>query len=308
LPPTREAKAPVRAPSAEGLPDFRQPDGRAGLSGEQLAVLAPRSGDEAETSAWGRAPSGANPTVLDPPGFRSNSALEANAAVFDAPLGTPLVAVVLEDAGRGGLDISSLRALGIPLTIGVVAGREGDRDLALAVRSAGHEILAQLPMDGARLWATPVRLTLDMPHEDAASETKRLMAQLSVAVAASNHRGVNANRDPQFMAAVIGSLSQNGYGFLEDRPGASSSLSRIARDAQVPFAETSRFVPAGSSAAQAYDVIEVAAREAEAQGSAIVRGPASAAMLEAVLRWALERSSSSARIAPLSAVLRARTR
>lgn len=233
----------------------------------------------------------------------SGPALTVNAAAFESEPGTPLVAVVLDDTASNPLLHELLFSTRLPLTVGVVVGGGGDWETATAARKAGFEVVAQLPF---ALEGQPggAGLEYGISRDEAANRTLTLIQRLPMAVAAS--RPLTAGTPPNaiVLGGIIDALAPLGFAYLdyvltpEDEPTAVTvELDRVVG--------VSRYViPAGANAAMAVSVLDQAAADAARRGGAVVFAAPDDQLILALQLWGGEGSLSTARLAPLSAVIR----
>ena len=234
----------------------------------------------------------------------SGPAVEVNARSFNAPANAPLMAVVLEDPGSGGIVPNTMALLTMPLTFAVRPDREGAQELAGAARIAGHEVLAHLPLvalDGDA--ETPTAFSSAATQEALATATRRVLAGLDVAIGASVPAGAAQLNDLRTMEAVLAPLAENGFAYLELRTGIGSIPQRVSEDAGITFAESDRYAEASASEAQIYQMLDGAAFQARRRGTVVVSVGANSDALKAIVRWGLERGGQEVWFAPLSAVI-----
>ena len=249
--------------------------------------------DQAETPEAPRVPK------LDGP------ALTVNARSFEAPEGAPLLAVVLEDAGNGAVPNEALTLMTMPLTLAIRPDGEAARTLADAARGSGHEVLAQLPVD-PEADGTEVAegaLASSLTPEALQELTNRYLAELDSAIGVTTPATGRVQNTPRALEAVLEPVTAHGFAYLDLKPGIGSTARRIAQDTDLAYVESNRFVAAGATEDQVYQMLEGAAFQARRQGSAIVSISASAAALKALVRWGLERGGQEVWFAPLSAVI-----
>ena len=251
---------------------------------------APASDAAAETAALPDEPTG--PIELDGP------ALVVNAVEFETAPGTPLVAVVIDDAGASPMLHEQLFALDMPLTIGVVPGAAGDRVTAQAAWDADFEIVAQLPfaMSGE---AEGAALEYTLPPEEAAARTELLMRRLPMAVAAARPLAAPVPPDPRLLEGIMDTLGPLGFAWLEH--GAAEGSTASASDLDAIFAVSRFTIPPGTEATEAHAVLDRAAAAAGETGASVVMAPAEEPVLLALQLWA---GAGEAELAPLSAVIR----
>ena len=246
---------------------------------------------EADEAAGGELASAMPPPLPDPrPVALDGPALDVNAAPFTAPEDEPVVAVVMDGVAGSELSPDVLFALPLPVTLGIVPGREGDEALAEAARARNWEVLAQLPVVGEGGEPLPGALAEGMAPEEVAERTEALMGRLRQAVAAASEGTLE---DPEAVAALTGALAAHGFGYV----GAGAAAGE-----DPPSAQPSAAVPAGASAEEVIAVLDEAVEDAGPGGAALVVLPPTRAAAEALARWNAE--GGAGRVAPLSAVLR----
>lgn len=240
----------------------------------------------------------AGPIALDGP------ALAVNAVPFEADPAVPLVAVVLDDVAADPLLHEALFAMDIPLTVGVVAGADGDQATARAARGAGYEVVAELPL-AARGQGSGAGLEYGLSRQEAAERALLLMRRLPMAVAAAWPLAAPAAPDPGVLAGLLGAIGPLGFAWLEHGvlPGMQPA---VASDGVEQIVAVSRFtVPPGAPATDAYAILDMAAAEAaEHGGAAVVLAPTEEQVLLALQLWAGAGAAGMAQLAPLSAVIR----
>ncbi len=233
----------------------------------------------------------------------SGPALTANAAPFDAAPGQPLVAVVFDDTAANPLLHEALFALGMPVTVGIVAGAAGDRVTGRTARDAGYEVVAQLPV-AAQGQSEGAMLEYGLPKADAAERTMLLMRRVPMAVAASLPLSLPVPPDGRVLSGILDALGPMGFAYLEHgvAPEAAPTLTSDGIDQIVA---DSRFsIPVGASAADAHAVLDRASAAAEETGAAVVMAAAEDDVLLALQLWGGEGAEGQAKLAPLSAVVR----
>lgn len=296
-----------------------------GVAAISLFVLPPPAPPPAETAAGGGDPAvidgievssepayfGLGETAEEPGGTEtatgeielSGPALSVNASVFAAPPDQPLVAVVLDDTAANPLLHETLFALGMPVTVGVVAGSAGDGVTGRMARDAGYEVVAQLPIT-APGQSEGAALEYGLSRADAAERTMILMRRLPMAVAATLPLSIPVPPEGAVISGMLEALGPLGFAYLEHgvAPGAEPVLSS---DGIERIVAASRFsIPAGASAADAHAVLDRASAAAEESGAAVVMAAAEENVVLALQLWGGEGAVTETRLAPLSAVIR----
>lgn len=214
-------------------------------------------------------------------------ALDVNARDFNAPAAGRMVALVLlATDGDDPLAAEVIEGLPFPVAIGVVAGEPGSADTASAIRAAGHEVIAELSSSVG------------------AEEAVEALAEVPVSIAAAFTKG--DGRGDNIAPEVLETLGQYGFAYFDSRIIGGGAALRAARAASLPAISPDRGGIGATTEAQLLQTLNIAARVARRQGSAVVVAPASAASLRAAMRFALE-GAGEATIAPLSAVIRQRS-
>ncbi|MEM7505994.1 MAG: divergent polysaccharide deacetylase family protein [Pseudomonadota bacterium] len=228
-----------------------------------------------------------------------------NAIPFEAAGDTPLIGLILERPGNNDVTPEQIFALSLPVTLAIVPDGAPATTLGKQAHEAGFEVIAHLPMEprGA-IDPGPDALRVEMSSEEAVLQTRRLIARLPDAVAASNFMGSKATESEALMQAVIGTLNEDGVAFIDSRTSPRSKAFGVAETLGGRFARNSRFIPEEVTPDQAYRLLERAADEARQRGGTVLIGPANRDMLLGLQRWALERNGKKARLAPISAILR----
>ncbi|MEM9060161.1 MAG: divergent polysaccharide deacetylase family protein [Pseudomonadota bacterium] len=247
-------------------------------------------------------PAELGPPPLDLPG----PALDVNSRSFDAPGSAPLLAVVLDDAGNGSIELDKLGLLTMPLTLAIRPEGSASREMAAAARDARHEVLAQLPMARSEVEADADVLRSDLSPDDLLARVQRYVASFPEAIGATSPDGALMLRDASAMRTVLEPLAEHGFAWIDLRSGAGSSAAQLAEASGVAYAESDRFVGSDATDEQVFTTLENAAFQARQKGTAIVYVTASGAALTAILRWGLVKDRRPVWFAPVSAVLKRR--
>lgn len=230
-------------------------------------------------------------------------ALSVNATPFEAAPEDALVAVVLDDTAANPLLHETLFGLGMPVTIGVIAGAAGDRVTGQMARDAGYEVVAQLPL-AAPGQSEGAMLEYGLPEADAAERTMLLVRRLPMAVAASLPLAIPVPPEGTVLSGILDALGPLGFAWLEQgvAPDAAPALTS---DGIERIVAVSRFaIPAGATAMDAHAILDRASAAAKEDGAAVVMASADEAVLLALQLWGGEGAQGQARLAPLSAVVR----
>ncbi|MEM6620637.1 MAG: divergent polysaccharide deacetylase family protein [Pseudomonadota bacterium] len=221
-------------------------------------------------------------------------ALKVNARPFTANAEQPLLSIILTGASPGTVPAEALGILAtIPVTFSVPAN-EVSAPFAGEIHAAGHEILAELPVIAAE--TTPDDITAVARGVNAG------LAALPMAVGATGPAGAPLAADRRVLDTLLGALSTHGHVFVDLRGGIDTSAQAQADRRGVAFLRGGRIAGSNASADQIYQMIDIAARQAQRDGTAVVALAASDTSLKAMVRWALA-GGAAVRLAPVSAVV-----
>lgn len=299
--PAITASDPLALPAADpaaGIPDAET---AAAVATDSAAPPAPADGAEtpAPEIAALTPPDAVIPEISLP-----GPAFEVNARDFQAPVGAPLMAIVLEDPGASGIAANAISLMTMPLTFAVRPDRDGARALSEAALSAGHEVLMSLPLlalDGNPESPTP--FSDAVTPEDLANQTRRYLSGMNLAMGVTAPEAASVLTDQRRLTAILAPLEAHGFAYLDLRTGIGSPARRIADAAGLPYTATDRYAPVGATEAQIYQMLDGASFLARRQGTSVLAVPASPDALKAVVRWGLERGGQEVWFAPLSAVI-----
>jgi len=237
-----------------------------------------------------------SPIALDGP------ALQVNAAAFAADAQVPLVAVVLDDTAAYPLLRPLWLALTVPVTVGVVAGRDGDRETAEAARKAGFEVVAQLPLVPAGA-ALGDDLEYGMPEPEATRRAEALMQRLPMAIAASRPKSAGRPPSGPVLTGINAALAPHGYAYLDQGVEMQDSAPGKIAGMTVPVAASRYVIEAEDDLLAAIAALDAAAADAVIRGGAVVVATPSETLFGALLLWGGEGTDNAAKLAPLSAVM-----
>jgi len=297
LPPPEPPAPPAPEPvEAETGPEM--------ISGIEVATTPAYTGATtgATTGASGPDAPAAQPETLDPiemPG----PAFAVNAVPFEAEPGTPLVAVVLDDTASDPLLHGMLFSVKLPLTVGVIAGGGGDRVTADAARKAGFEVVAQLPLV-RQGQSGGAGLEYGLPEDEAADRTLTLIQRLPMAVAVSRPLAAAAPPNASVLRGMLSVLAPLGFAYVDHGVALEERSTAAAAGLGGIVGVSRHTIPAGASAAEILAVLDLAAADAARRGGAVVFAAPGEQLILALQLWGGEGSTSLARLAPLSAVIR----
>lgn len=269
------------------------------------AYSGDRAGSGSDTASADAAGAATDPDLDEiGPIELSGPALAANAEPFDAEPGEPLMAVVLDDTAADPLMHETLFGLGMPLTIGIVAGGAGDRTTARMARDAGYEVVAQLPLVEAGA-SEGAKLEYGLSRAEASDRTMVLMRRLPMAVAAARPTAAPQPPDSDVLAGIMDALGPLGFAYVAHGLGP-DGVPGVASEGLERIVAVSRYtIPSGATAEEAHAVLDRAANAAaEGGGATVVMAKAEEPVLLALQLMGGAGAERLARLAPLSAVIR----
>ncbi|MEL6531869.1 MAG: hypothetical protein AAFQ06_02405 [Pseudomonadota bacterium] len=199
--------------------------------------------------------------------------LQRYAIPFDAPAGSPRLAVILRDTGADPLDLSGLD---LPLTLAIDPALPDAMARAEAYRAAGQEVL---------IYAG------DLTPEGLTAAVEAVPMALGFLEA--------ARQDPRRLRAIEADLAASGRALIVPARGLNAAV-RGAQEAGQIAASLDAQALTPSELARA---LERAALRAEREGRALLEAPASDAVIEDLALWAEGARGSRVTLAPVSAVL-----
>jgi len=201
------------------------------------------------------------------------------------PAPDPRLAIVVDDLGNDRAALDRVVAIAEPLAGAVLPGLPRSRATALALRSAGKEVLLHLPMEpldpGAKPGPGLVRTAMT-PAEVGAVVSADL-DDVPGAAGVNNHMGSKATADRRTMDAVLSVLGKRGLFFLDSRTTAFTVAAQEAGRLGVRCRSRSVFLDDVPEDAAIRAQLERAVAEARSEGAAVAIGhphPATLAVLE----------------------------
>jgi len=229
-------------------------------------------------------------------------AMTVNATAFTVDPAAPLVAVVLDDAAANPLMHEAMFSVDLPVTIGVIAGKDGDRVTAKAAWEAGYEVLAELPIV-EQGQGGGVMLEYGLPQEEAANRAAGLMQRLPMAVAASRPLAAPAPPNAEVLNGIDSVLAPHGFGYVDVGVGPEVESTAKAAGLISPVGVSRFTIPAGVSAADAYAILIQAGADAAKRGAAVVFATPGEQLFLALQLFGGEGTEGTAKLAPLSTAI-----
>lgn len=197
------------------------------------------------------------------------------------------VAIVIDDAGVDQKRTRQALALTGPLTFSFLPyARSLDRQINNA-KSAGHEVLAHIPMEplNSALDTGPNALNTDLTDQEIKYRLDWALSQTPGVVGINNHMGSLFTSDVRGMKLVMGELRRRGLLFLDSRTTPNTLGAKLAHLNQVPFAVRNIFLDHHDNLDFIYGQLEELEAFAKRQGYAVAIGHPRDATIEALAQW-----------------------
>jgi len=186
----------------------------------------------------------------------------------------PRLAIIIDDMGNDRGQTRAVLQLPFPLTASVLPHREYSAQTADQVWRRGDQVMLHLPMqpidDGAR--SEKIELRVGMPARQVRSLLAGMLADVPHAVGVNNHEGSRATADPKLMSELMPELRKRGLFFVDSRTTASTVAYEAAERAGVRAASRKVFLDDVATREAVVAQLDLAARDAERDGSAIAIG------------------------------------
>ena len=205
---------------------------------------------------------------------------------------SPQLAIILDDLGYDRAAADALLALPFPLTVSVLPHLPLSSEVAEEAFRRGDQVLLHLPMESEADGATPedIELRVGMDAGQVQQALEGMLQTVPHAIGVNNHQGSRATADPALMAALMPALYQHGLFFIDSRTTAATVAYVAAERSGVRAASRKVFLDDTPTREAVLQQLDLAARDAQRDGSAIAIGhphPATiAALSEGVPRLA----------------------
>jgi uncharacterized protein len=184
------------------------------------------------------------------------------------------LAIIIDDLGYDRAAADALLALGFPLTVSVLPHLPLSSEVAEEAYRRGDEVMLHLPMQSESPTAKTeeVELRVGMNAKQVDSALAGMLQTVPHAVGVNNHQGSRATADPALMAALMPELRRRGLFFVDSRTLASTVAYDTAERFGVRAASRKVFLDDSAKPEAILRQLELAARDAERDGSAIAIG------------------------------------
>jgi uncharacterized protein len=237
-------------------------------------------------------------------GKRTHSIHIVTAPTAERLSGLPRLAIIIDDIGSDKPAAEALLKLPYPLTLSVLPGQAHSTEIADAAFRRGDQVMLHLPMEfeGSVARAEPVELRVGMPAGEVHTVLDQMLAQVPHAIGVNNHEGSLATAEPQLMAELMQDLRRRNLFFIDSRTTAATVAYAAAEQAGVPAASRKVFLDDVETRDAILRQLDLAARDAADEGSAIAIGHPHAVTIGA-LTEGLPRLKSRVRIVFASALV-----
>ena len=193
--------------------------------------------------------------------------------------GAAELAIILDDLGHDRSAADSLLALPFPLTISVLPHLPFSADVAEEAYRRGDQIMLHLPMESQSegegsegAIPEPIELREGMNQQQVASALDAMLETVPHAAGVNNHQGSRATADPALMQALMPALRERGLFFIDSRTTAATVAYDAAESAGVRSASRKVFLDDTATREAVLAQLDLAARDALRDGSAIAIG------------------------------------
>lgn len=186
----------------------------------------------------------------------------------------PRLAIIIDDLGSDLAPVEKILNLPFPLTLSVLPNKEHSAEIAEEAFRRGDQVILHLPMEAEGNAAKPeaVELRVGMSADEVERVVSGMLASVPYVIGVNNHEGSRATADPRLMAEVMSVLRARNLFFVDSRTTAATVAFDAARQAGVPAASRKVFLDDVETREGVLAQLELAARDAARDGSAIAIG------------------------------------
>jgi len=184
------------------------------------------------------------------------------------------LAIILDDLGYDRAAADTLLALPFPLTVAVIPHLPLSTEVAEEAFRRGDQVLLHLPMQSELNSGKPeeIELHVGMTTTQVSEAVEGMLDSVPHAVGVNNHQGSRATADVALMQALMPALRQRGLFFIDSRTTAATVAYDIAERDGVRAASRKVFLDDTSTRDAILAQLDLAARDAQRDGSAIAIG------------------------------------
>lgn len=205
-------------------------------------------------------------------GYRTQSIIISSPQVHLVRL--PRLAIIIDDIGSDQAAADTLLKMPYPLTLSVLPGQAHSAEIANETYRRGDQVMLHLPMEfqGTTVKAEPVELRVGMPASEVNRLLDEMLAEVPHVIGVNNHEGSLASAQPQLMAELMAALRRRNLFFIDSRTTAATVAYAAAEQAGVPAASRKVFLDDVETREAILRQLDLAARDATEEGSAIAIG------------------------------------
>ena len=198
-----------------------------------------------------------------------------SASRFAVPAsGPPRLAIIIDDLGEDLAAAKAVLALPFPLTVSILPHLRYSTEIAEDAARRGDQVLLHLPMESQdpRAKSESIELRPGMSQAQVETTLSGMLATVPQAAGVNNHEGSRATADSALMTELMSALRRRGLFFIDSRTSAGTVAYEVAERSGVPAASRKVFLDDNPARAYIGNQIELAARDAMRDGSAIAIG------------------------------------
>jgi polysaccharide deacetylase 2 family uncharacterized protein YibQ len=224
-------------------------------------------------------------------------------------IGKPAIAIVIDDLGN---DVpATRRAIALPraVTLSFLPYPNATPELAGEAGRAGHQILVHVPMEPeGSADPGPMALRTAMTAPEIVRRLDWDLSRVPGFSGINNHMGSKFTADPAALTPVLDDLSRRGVFFFDSRTTAGSHVVELAERFGVATAARDTFLDDANSHTSVSGELDLLARRATQQGTAIGIGHPHAATLAAIEAWLDSRVAHEFALVPVSVAIALKSR
>jgi polysaccharide deacetylase 2 family uncharacterized protein YibQ len=188
--------------------------------------------------------------------------------------GNASLAIILDDLGYDRAAADSLLALPFPLTVSVIPHLPLSTEVAEEAYRRGDQVLLHLPMESESpdVKHESVELRVGMNSQQVESALAAMLETVPHAAGVNNHQGSRATADPALMQELMPALRDRGLFFIDSRTTTATVAYDVAERSGVPASSRKVFLDDNPTKEAVRAQLNLAARDAVRDGSAIAIG------------------------------------
>ena len=217
----------------------------------------------------------------------------------------PQIAIVIDDAGVDKLSTKHAIELSGPLTISFLTYATKLNEQVKKAKSAGHEIMAHVPMEpfNKTLNPGPNFLRVDDSDEEIRKNIKLALTKVPESVGINNHMGSRFTSNVRGVSLIMEELSLRGLLFLDSRTSEKTVVPKLARKYHVPYVTRNVFLDHEPSLEFILAQLEVLEKLAKKQGYAVAIGHPRATTISALSQWLPVIAEKGLNLVPISVIM-----